>query len=65
MKAGKTGDHTAGFAALQRPEAILLEKAPLLPVHFYTHGFLIRPNVKGWDPTILDHHPCKHVHLEE
>ena len=47
-----------------RTEAILLEDAPILPVYFYTHAFLIRPSLKGWYPTILDHHPYKYVHLE-
>jgi oligopeptide transport system substrate-binding protein len=32
--------------------------------YFYTHTLLIRPNVKGWYPAILDHHPYKYVHLE-
>ena len=63
-EAGKAADHSARYAAFQRAEAILLEEAPILPVYFYTHGFLIRPNVKGWFPTILDHHPYKHVRLE-
>ena len=63
-EAGRTGDQAARFAAFQKAEAILLEEAPILPVYFYTHAFLIRPNVKGWHPTILDHHPYKHVRLE-
>ena len=64
-EAGRTGDHAARLAAFQKAEAILLEEAPILPVYFYTHAFLIRPNVKGWHPTILDHHPYKHVRLEQ
>jgi oligopeptide transport system substrate-binding protein len=63
-EASQTADQAARYAAFQKAEAILLEEAPILPVYFYTHGFLIRPNVKGWFPTILDHHPYKHVRLE-
>jgi oligopeptide transport system substrate-binding protein len=63
-EAAQTGDQAARFTAFQRAEAILLEEAPILPIYYYTHGFLIRPNVKGWHPTILDHHPYKHVWLE-
>lgn len=63
-EAEKTADQTARYAAFQKAEAILLDDAPILPVYFYTHGFLLRPSVKGWFPTILDHHPYKHVRLE-
>ena len=63
-EAGQTADQPARFAAFRRAEAILLEEAPILPIYFYTHCFLLQPNVKGWHPTILDHHPYKHVHLE-
>jgi len=63
-EASQTGDQTARYAAFQKAEAILLEDAPILPIYFYTHAFLIRPSVKGWYPTILDHHPYKYVWLE-
>ena len=63
-EAEKTAEQAARYAAFQKAEAILLDQAPILPVYFYTHGFLLRPSVKGWFPTILDHHPYKHVHLE-
>jgi oligopeptide transport system substrate-binding protein len=63
-EASRTGDRAARYAAFQKAEAILQEDAPILPVYFYTHAFLIRPSVKGWYPTILDHHPYKYVYLE-
>jgi oligopeptide transport system substrate-binding protein len=63
-EAEKTADQTARHAAFQKAEAILLDDAPILPVYFYTHAFLIHPSVKGWFPTILDHHPYKYVRLE-
>ena len=62
-EAGSTADPAARSAAFQKAEAILLDEAPVLPVYFYTHAFLARPEVKGWYPTILDHHPYKHVRL--
>jgi oligopeptide transport system substrate-binding protein len=62
--ASRTSDQAARYAAFQKAEAILLEEAPILPVYFYTHTFLIQPSVKGWYPTILDHHPYKYVRLE-
>lgn len=63
-EAEKTADQAARYAAFQKAEGILLEEAPILPVYFYTHAFLLQPSVKGWFPTILDHHPYKHVRLE-
>lgn len=63
-EAGKTSDQAARYRAFQQAEALLLADAPILPVYFYTHAFLIRPAVKGWFPTILDHHPYKYVYFE-
>jgi oligopeptide transport system substrate-binding protein len=63
-EAGRTNERTARYRDFQRAEAILLDDAPILPVYFYTHAFLIRAGVKGWFPTILDHHPYKYVYLE-
>ena len=62
--ASETADQGARFAAFQQAERLLLEEAPIIPIYFYTHCFLLRPSVKGWYPTILDHHPYKHVRLE-
>ena len=64
LEAGRASDQTARYAAFQKAEAILLNEAPIIPLFFYTHTFLIQPNVKGWYPTILDHHPYKYVRLE-
>jgi oligopeptide transport system substrate-binding protein len=64
-EAAQTNDRAARYRAFQQAEAVLLDDAPVLPVYFYTHAFLIDPSVKGWWPTILDHHPYKYVYLEE
>ena len=42
----------------------MLAAAPIIPLYFNTHVFLVQPSVKGWHPTLLDHHPYKHVWLE-
>ncbi|HUL54020.1 MAG TPA: peptide ABC transporter substrate-binding protein [Opitutaceae bacterium] len=62
-QAARTADPAARFAVLQRAEALLLKAAPFIPIHYYTHVFLIRPSVHGWYPTLLDHHPYKYVWL--
>jgi oligopeptide transport system substrate-binding protein len=62
--AARTTDTAARHALFQKAEALLLEAAPIIPLYHYTHVFLIQPSVKGWPPTLLDHHPYKHVWLE-
>ena len=52
-------------ALLRQAETRLLDAAPLIPVYYYTHVFLLQPSVQGWRSTLLDHHPYKHVWLEE
>ena len=52
------------YESLQQAEAILLDELPLLPLYHYTRVYLLHPSVKGWFPTLLDHHPYKHVSLE-
>jgi oligopeptide transport system substrate-binding protein len=62
--AGATSDGAARFEAFQNAEAILLDELPIMPIYMYVSLSLIRPNVKGWHPTLLDHHPYKYVYLE-
>ena len=48
-------------ALFRQAESLLLDAAPIIPIYHYTHVFVIRPEVKGWFPTLLDHHPYKAV----
>jgi oligopeptide transport system substrate-binding protein len=52
-EASRTGEQAARYGAFQKAEAILLDEAQILPVYFYTHTFLIRPDVKG----LVSDHP--------
>jgi oligopeptide transport system substrate-binding protein len=63
--AARTADPAARNACFQRAESLLLEAAPIIPIYYYTHVFLLRPSVHGWHPTLLDHHPYTDVWLEE
>lgn len=63
-ESGATRDPAERFALFQKMESILVEEAPMLPVYFYTNAYLLDPSVKGWNPTILDNHPYKHLYLE-
>lgn len=62
--AARTTERTARLELFQKAEALLLEAAPIIPIYHFTHVFLIQPSVQGWHPTLLDHHPYKHVWLK-
>lgn len=63
--AARTTDPAARAAQMQRAEALMLAAAPVIPIYYNTHVFLLQPSVRGWHPTLLDHHPYKHVWLEK
>ena len=65
FSAARTEDPAARGAIYSRAERLLLSEAPVIPLYFYTHVFLIQPSVRGWSPTPLDHHPYKEVWLGE
>lgn len=59
-----TADNAQRYESFQRCEEILAAEAPLLPIYTYVRNYLVRPEVKGWYPTILDLHPLKGVELD-
>jgi len=63
--AARTAAPAGRAGLLQRAETLLLDAAPVIPLYFNTHVFLLRPSVHGWYPNVLDHHPYKYVWLEE
>lgn len=62
-RASETVNPAARYRLFQRAETILLEEAPIIPIYTYTNTYLISPDVKGWHPNILDHHPYQFVSL--
>ncbi len=48
---------------LKAAEKILLEAAPIIPTLHSRSKFLIRPEVQGWHPNLLDIHPYHAVRL--
>ena len=63
--AARTADPAARARLLQRAETLLLDAAPVIPLYFNPHVFLLQPSVHGWYPNALDHHPYKYVWLGE
>lgn len=45
-------------------EEILLDEVPILPIYWYTRVYLLRPEVKNWNPLVLDNRPFKKLRLE-
>ena len=48
----------------KKPKRILMDEMPIIPIYFYTRVYLMRPEVRGWYPTVLDNHAYKYVYLE-
>jgi oligopeptide transport system substrate-binding protein len=64
FQAARTNDTDTRHALFRQAEAQLIADAPFIPLYTYTHVFLKSPSVQGWYPTLLDHHPYKHVSLQ-
>jgi oligopeptide transport system substrate-binding protein len=62
--ASRCADEPERLDCFQRAETILLDEVPIIPLLFLPSKSLIQPSVKGWKPSILDHHPYKHIYLE-
>ena len=63
--AARNADPAARAAQLRDAESLMLAAAPIIPLYYNTHTFLLQPSVHGWHPTLLDHHPYKYVWLEK
>ena len=61
--AARTEDPAERHALWQKAETLLLQEAPIIPIYYYTHVFLILPSVPGWYTTLLDQHTYNDVWL--
>ncbi|WP_438479666.1 peptide ABC transporter substrate-binding protein [Oleiharenicola lentus] len=52
-QAAEARDPAARNELLQKSEALLLEEAPISPLHYGAQTYLIDPAVQGWDPAPL------------
>lgn len=65
QKAAQVEDAEKRNTLFQQAETILMDEQPIVPLLFLPSKSLIQPSVKGWNPSILDHHPYKFIRLEE
>ncbi|MCC5806684.1 MAG: peptide ABC transporter substrate-binding protein [Opitutales bacterium] len=63
-KAFRSETQEEHYAALIEAEEILMEAMPVIPVYHYNRIYLIRPEVRGWNPKLLDNRPYKYLYLE-
>jgi oligopeptide transport system substrate-binding protein len=63
-EATRTLDPARRQALYRAAEARLLEAAPIIPLYFNTHVYLLHPSVRGWRPGLLDRPPLSQVWLE-
>ena len=65
MRAAALKSNAAERTALFREaESLLMDAQPILPISYYTRNYLLRPEVKGWHPLLLDNHPWGAIRLE-
>lgn len=60
----REGDAAKRLQTLNEAETLMLNEAPILPVYWYTHSYLMRPEVKGMLPSLLEHRSYKAVELK-
>jgi oligopeptide transport system substrate-binding protein len=63
----RSADFDRALAAgdLARAEALLLAEAPVAPLYFNVHHWLMAPRVRGWQEDALWSRCYLHVHLDE
>ena len=64
-EAENTADAKRRLEILAEAESILVKDLPVIPVYWYTTNYLLRTEVEGWDPLLLNNHPFKFVRLKQ
>ena len=64
-QASQTNDRVKRYTYLRQAEQLLLTELPLIPIYFHNSAALVRPEVTGYTPNLLDRHPYKYIGLEQ
>jgi len=56
-------DPVKRMAMLREAEELLLDELPILPIYWYVHSYMLKPSVKNWLPSLLEHRCYKAVDL--
>ena len=63
-KANTINDQEKRYELLNEAEKILIDNMPIIPLYTYVRVYQLSPDVKGFNPHILDHHHPKFIYLE-
>jgi oligopeptide transport system substrate-binding protein len=64
-RASRTADQEQRYAVLREAEGVLMDEVPIAPIYVYTQIRLISPDLRGWEPNVLDQHPYKYLSLAD
>lgn len=64
LKSSVEGDLVKRMAILREAEELLLDELPILPIYWYVHSYMLKPAVKNWRPSLLEHRSYKTLDLE-
>ena len=62
-KSALVADPVQRFSMLKEAENLMLEEMPILPIYWYVHYYLRRPEVKNWAPSVMEHRCYKALDL--
>ena len=63
-EANTINDQEKRYELLYEAEKILIDNMPIIPLYTYVRVYQLSPDVKGFNPHILDHHHPKFIYLE-
>ena len=63
-KANSTNNQVERYKLLNDAEKMLIDNMPIIPLYTYVRSYQLSPDVKGYNPHILDHHHPKFIYLE-
>ena len=63
-EANSINDQEKRYELLNEAEKILIDNMPIIPLYTYVRVYQLSPDVKGFNPHILDHHHPKFIYLE-
>ena len=62
--AAQTADPKKRLSMLAQAEELMLKEYPIININWNTSNYLLRSEVKGWYPLLLNNHPYKFVELK-
>lgn len=64
-EAGRTNDPAARRAMLEEAERIMLSQHPMIPIYYYVSKALVKPEVGGYEPNVMNVHPSRHLYFRD